>query len=199
MSRTDFCRTITSLPSGAPSGQNQTYQRKPSLNRKKANCYPKPTRMEQNPSPNWPRQTNRLPSRPQLFNSCQQPKTRIPSDQIRTPHRHHQRHPQKPAKLDAILKMEAQIQYLLDTTSRHNSKLAEEIRSLNCEIQRLRYVQATATAQYKGWLAAKQLPSSACTKLVARGSMILTVKYRPTNVTCETEMMEFGPQTTIQT
>ena len=72
--------------------------------------------------------------------------------------------------------------------------MANTIRTLNCEIQKLRYAQATSTAQYNGWLAAKHLDLPVCTKLMAKGSTVLVMKCNAINVTFTTEITKCGPQ-----
>ena len=90
--------------------------------------------------------------------------------------------------------MEAQIQNLLDSTTDNENKLVNAIRSINCEIRKLRYAQVTSTAQYNGWLAAAQLKMPACTKLQAKGTTVTVIKCKPLNVTFETVTTKCGPQ-----
>ena len=81
--------------------------------------------------------------------------------------------------------IEALLQRLTDLTADQENRLVKAVRSLNFELQKLRFAQTTSTAQYNGWLAAAQLKMPECTKLVAEGLTILVVKCSTINVTLE--------------
>lgn len=90
--------------------------------------------------------------------------------------------------------MEAQIRNLMDSTLDNENKLVTAIRSINCELKKLRFAQVTSTAQYNGWLAAAQLKMPTCTKLQAKGATVMIIKCKATNVTFETVQSKCGPQ-----
>ena len=94
--------------------------------------------------------------------------------------------------------IEALLQFYKDETTKQANQLASIIRSTNCELKKLRYSQATATAQYNGWLAASQLKLEECTKLIAAGSTILVMKCQTKEVTFQTEITKCGPQLRFQ-
>ena len=86
------------------------------------------------------------------------------------------------------------LQFVNDELEKQQNRLARTINNLNCEVRRLRHAQATATAQYNGWLAAAQLNLTTCTKLIASGSTILVKKCKPQQIVTETEITRCGPQ-----
>ena len=59
-------------------------------------------------------------------------------------------------KPDISVTIEAQMQHQADSNADPENRLVIAVRSLNCELQKLRFAQAISTAQYNGWLAAAQ-------------------------------------------
>ena len=86
------------------------------------------------------------------------------------------------------------IQFHEDRLIDMTNTLASHVRVTQCDLRKLRYAQATTTAQYNGWLAAAQLNLPTCTKLIASGSVLMVLRCNQRNITFSTEITRCGPQ-----
>ena len=83
----------------------------------------------------------------------------------------------------------AHLQFVRDAVIDQENVLVRELQYLQCEIKKNHHLNAVATAQYNGWLAARQLSLPVCSKLHAVGEAVQIIQ-------CKEERLNFTMVTT---